>query len=214
MRFLISAGPTREYLDPVRFLSNPSSGKMGIELARAASKLGHAVILVHGPCSVKIPSSPRIRCLPVTTALQMRRAVLKNYARCDCVVMAAAVTDFRPRRQLSQKIKKDAAGSSVMKLIQNPDILLELGKKRKHPILVGFSAETHRLTQHALVKLRRKNLDCIVANRVGGRQSAFGASANKVSVLHRKGNQIVFGRMSKASLARRLIRLILQLTKR
>ena len=210
MRWLISAGPTREFLDPVRYLSNPSSGRMGIELARAAGSLGHDVVLVHGPCSVRIPRSPRVHSVGVTTCLEMRDEILKAFKQSDIVVMAAAVTDFRAKRPRRRKVKKRARGVLTLKLARNPDILAELARRKTTQILVGFSAETHGLTRYAREKLRRKNLDFVVANRVGGRDSAFASHDNEVELLTRKGKTLRFGRMSKKSLAKKLIRTFLR----
>lgn len=215
MRFLISAGPTREFLDPVRYLSNPSSGRMGIALAKAARRLGHEVVLVHGPCSVPVPQGKGLQSIGVTTCLEMRKAILKAAARADIIVMAAAVTDFRAKNPRPHKVKKSEPDACVLRLVRNPDILAELGsRKRRGQILIGFSAETKELRRHALEKLRKKNLDCIVANKVGGSKSAFESPDNEVLVLRRNQKPLSFSRMDKSGLALRLTRLFLKLPPR
>ncbi len=208
--FLISAGPTREFLDPARYLSNPSSGRMGIELARAASRLGHDVHLVHGSCSIRLPRSPRVRACAVTTALQMRKELCKVFARSDFLIMAAAVCDFRAKRFSARKIKKTAPGAHVLKLVRNPDILCELGQRKKHQIIVGFSAESHDMIRNAKAKLCAKNLDFIVANQIGGTASAFGSKTNRVFVFGKDGSSNSYARISKKRLAGLLIKFFLK----
>ncbi len=207
LRFLISAGPTREFLDPVRYLSNPSSGKMGMALAQAAAALGHDVDLVHGPCEAAVPSSPRIKAIAVTTALQMQEALRRVFPRCDVLIMAAAVTDFRAAAPRRQKMKKSQRGACTLRLRPNPDILSGLSRnKRKGQVLVGFAAETQDLLRHARRKLREKDLNFIVANPVRGRQSAFGSQTNRATLLGKGGVVLHFPRMKKAVLAQKLVR--------
>ncbi len=207
LRFLISAGPTREFLDPVRYLSNPSSGKMGIALARAAAGMGHDVCLVHGPCEAAIPSSPRVKAIAVTTALQMQEALRRAFARCDVLIMAAAVTDFRAMSPRRQKMKKSERGACTLRLRPNPDILWGLSRdKRPGQIVIGFAAETQDLLRHARQKLQKKDLDFIVANPVRGGQSAFGSETNRAALLDRGGVVLKFPRMKKATLAQKLVR--------
>ena len=183
---------------------------MGIELARAASRLGHQVDLVCGPCSVAVPHNRRIRAVAVTTALEMRKEIHRVFPRVDMVIMASAVTDFRSERLSSHKIEKTRAEASLLKLVPNPDILAELGKRKGDRMLVGFSAETRNVTKNASSKLRLKNLDFIVANRVGGKNSAFGSIKNKVVVLAKDGTLTAFPTMSKRTLARKLITMFLR----
>jgi phosphopantothenoylcysteine decarboxylase/phosphopantothenate--cysteine ligase len=161
MRILVTAGPTREPLDAVRFLSNPSSGKMGFACARAARRAGHRVTLVTGP--VALPDPPGVRTVRVTTALEMRRAVLAEYPGADAVVMTAAVGDYRPARRFAGKLKKDAR-VLTLRLVRTPDILRALGRRKGRRVLVGFALEVQDAVHQALLKYKRKNLDLVVLN--------------------------------------------------
>lgn len=161
MRILVTAGPTREPLDAVRFLSNPSSGKMGFACARAARRAGHRVTLVTGP--VGLPDPAGIRTVRVTTAREMLRAVLREYARSDAVIMTAAVGDYRPARRFPGKLKKDAR-VLTLRLVRTPDILRALGKRKGRRILVGFALEVQDAVHQALVKYKKKNLDLVLLN--------------------------------------------------
>lgn len=195
-RFLITAGPTREFLDPIRFISNRSSGKMGYALARAARRHGN-VTLVSGPVALKPP--PGVTFVPVTTAQEMAEAVLSHEA--DIVIMTAAVCDFRPRRMAVRKIKKTGF-DGLLELVPTVDILATLGKRKRHQLLVGFAAETDALEANALDKLRRKNLDLIVANDA----RAMEADTNRVTLLYRDGRVERLPEMSKARVAREILR--------
>lgn len=199
LRFLITAGPTREFLDPIRFISNRSSGKMGYALARAACRHGN-VTLVSGPVALKPPA--RVAFVPVTTAQEMAEAVLSRQA--DIVIMTAAVCDFRPRRIATGKIKK-ATFTGRLELVPTVDILATLGKRKRREILVGFAAETDDLVANAAAKLRRKNLDLIVANHA----RAMEADTNQVTLLYRDGRVERLPEMSKASVATAIIRRLL-----
>lgn len=161
MRILVTAGPTREPLDAVRFLSNPSSGKMGFACARAARRAGHRVTLVTGP--VALPDPPGVRTVRVTTALEMRRAVLAEYPGADAVVMTAAVGDYRPARRFAGKLKKDAR-VLTLRLVRTPDILRALGRRKGRRVLVGFALEVQDAVHQALLKYKRKNLDLVLLN--------------------------------------------------
>jgi len=168
LRVLITTGPTREHLDPIRFLTNASSGAMGVALAREARRRGARVVLVSGPLPGTRPRGPGIRVIPVTTALQMLRRTLPAARRCDVVIGAAAVGDWRFARPAPSKVKRTPSPLRVT-LLPNPDILAELGRRRRArggagPLLVGFALETERGISNARGKLRRKGLDLIVAN--------------------------------------------------
>lgn len=206
-RILVTAGPTREAIDPVRFLSNRSSGKMGFALAAAAVAAGQRVILVSGPVSLAAP--PGARLLQVESAVEMRSVVLREAVRADVIIMAAAVADYQPLAPAAQKIKKGAA-TMVLRLKKTPDILAELGR-RKPPgqFLVGFAAETTDLLRHARQKLISKNVDLLIANRVGRKGTGFEADDNEVVLLDRDGGVQRLPRMTKKRLARRLIARIL-----
>jgi len=182
---LVTAGPTEEPIDPVRFLSNRSSGKMGFAVSRAARRRGAQVTLVSGPTALTPP--PHVRFIPVRTAAQMRGAVLENLQAASIVVMAAAVSDFRPQGTREEKIKKSKANLNLP-LELNPDILYEAGQKKGTRLLIGFAAETHDLLQNAQQKLAEKNLDLIVANDVSLPGAGFAVDTNIVKLIDRRGN--------------------------
>jgi phosphopantothenoylcysteine decarboxylase/phosphopantothenate--cysteine ligase len=163
-RVLVSAGPTREPLDPVRYLSNPSSGKMGYAIAEACRDLGAEVTLVSGPTSLADPTG--LSTVRVTTAKEMLAACQKAFAKADAFIAAAAVSDFRPAQAAAHKKKKDGKPESL-RLEANPDILLTLSKKKGQKVLIGFAAETRELIRHAQEKYAHKKLDLLVANEVG-----------------------------------------------
>ncbi|MEI8064614.1 MAG: phosphopantothenoylcysteine decarboxylase [Verrucomicrobiota bacterium] len=204
LRFLITAGPTREFLDPIRYLTNRSSGKMGYAIAAACRKVSPHVTLVTGP--VTLPAPANVKCVPVTTAAEMSREVFRRYTKADVVIMTAAVCDYRPRRVAGQKIKKTGK-RLILKLEQTTDILLELGKRKRRQILVGFAAETNDLERHALDKLRRKQLDLIVAN--GAR--AFEADTNRVTLFFADCRVERLPEMTKQKVARQLLKRVLGL---
>ena len=182
---LITAGPTCEPFDPARYLSNRSSGKMGFSLARSAKRRGARVVLISGPTSLTTPSG--VEMIKVTSALQMHNAVMENYNDANIVVMAAAVSDYRPEKIMEQKIKK-GSDSIRFEIVPNPDILKELGKrkkKKKQPLLVGFAAESKDHLEEGKRKLKEKNLDLIVINDIIGPDTGFGADTNQVSLVDR-----------------------------
>jgi phosphopantothenoylcysteine decarboxylase/phosphopantothenate--cysteine ligase len=186
-KVLITAGPTREPLDPVRFLSNRSSGKMGFALARTARRRGAEVTLVAGP--VALPDPPDMEVVRVTTAESMAEAVFDRAASMDVIVKAAAVADFRAAACQSQKIKKSRQGLAL-ELIKNRDILAELGQKRlPGQVLVGFAAESQNHIDEGLRKLREKNLDLIVVNDILGSRTGFDVETNQVTLIDRKASQ-------------------------
>jgi phosphopantothenoylcysteine decarboxylase/phosphopantothenate--cysteine ligase len=200
-KFLITAGPNREPIDPVRYISNRSSGKMGYALARAALRRGAEVVLVSGPTALEPPGGARF--ISVTTAAAMQDAVLKEFAHCTTVVMAAAVTDYRPVAVAEQKIKRGREPMEL-RLEPNPDILASLGQKRDGKILIGFAAETDNLAANAEKKLRKKNLDMIVANNVAESGSGFDGDTNIATIIDRTGAKRSLPLMSKDELADRI----------
>ncbi len=208
--FLITAGPTREPLDPVRYLSNYSSGRMGYALAEAALERGGRVVLVSGPVGLKPPF--RADFTAVNTALEMRDAVLKEFPEADIVIKAAAVADYRPEDISLQKIKK-SGGDLVVKFQKNPDILGELGKLKKQQLLVGFAAESESLAENASRKLKNKNLDMIVANDITAPGSGFEVETNQVRVITRGGEIKDFPLMAKRELADKILDEIITLKK-
>lgn len=198
-RVMVTAGPTREFFDPVRFISNPSSGKMGYALARVASLKGAEVFLISGPTHIEAP--PGVTFIPVISALEMHEAVVERAPQCDVIVMAAAVGDYRPEVQSSRKIKKGSEGITL-RMVPNPDILAELGRRKKGgQILVGFAAETDDLVENARAKLLKKNLDMIVANDVSDPGSGFGVDTNKVKLIFASGRLVDLPSMSKDEVA-------------
>ena len=186
-RFLVSAGPTREPLDPVRFITNGSSGKMGFALARVAAARGASVTLVTGPVALLDPASPLVHTVRVTSAAQMAEAVIDHFDSTDVVVMAAAVADFRPASYSEHKIKK-GSGSLHLDLERTQDILSYLGQhKRADQVLCGFSMETENLIANARQKLIAKRLDLIVANDITQAGAGFACDTNKVTLISREG---------------------------
>lgn len=203
MNCLISAGPTREWIDPVRFLSNPSSGKMGYALARAAVDRGMQVTLVSGPTALKAPAGAEV--LFVETAREMQEAMSQRFAKADLIIMSAAVSDHRPETRSKQKQKKEQMRMKL-DLVANPDILMELGKQKKNgQTLVGFAAETENLLPNARRKLREKNLDWIVVNDVSEKDRGFQSDFNKISLLSKEQNEMDFEYQEKNSLARKIM---------
>jgi len=199
---LVTAGPTREPLDPVRFLSNRSSGKMGYAIAEAAAARGAHVILVSGPTALSAP--PGVDLIHVETAEEMYRAVLAKLEPAGVVVKAAAVADYRPKRTADRKIKKEHAASEVA-LEPTPDILAELGKRKGTRILVGFAAETDDLLANAKTKLRRKNLDLVVANDVRAAGAGFDVDTNVVTMLDAAGSVEELPLLPKRQVADRIL---------
>jgi phosphopantothenoylcysteine decarboxylase/phosphopantothenate--cysteine ligase len=183
-RLLVTAGPTREELDPVRYFSNHSSGKMGYAIARAAHCRGAEVVLITGPVCLEPPYG--IKTIRVVSALQMREAALREFAQATIVVKAAAVADYRPEVRAESKLKKKGA-SLRLTLTENPDILAEMGKIKEERILVGFAAETAALLENSVKKLREKNLDLVVANDVTQEGAGFSVDTNIVKILFRDG---------------------------
>ncbi len=199
---LVTAGPTREELDPVRYLSNYSSGKMGFAIAAEARQRGAEVILVAGPTALSVP--PGVRYVPVVSAQQMRDAVFASFDTADVVVKAAAVADYHPADRSAQKIKKGAQEMALL-LEKNPDILAEIGRKKGDRVVVGFAAETERLLVHAAEKLKKKNLDLIVANDITGEGAGFDVDTNVVKLLHADGRIDELGLMSKTAVAEKIL---------
>jgi len=197
-RVLITAGPTFEPIDPVRFLGNRSSGKMGVALAAEALARGAGVTLVLGPGTVSPPAG--VRTVNVTTAQEMRDAVLEAFPEVDAVIMAAAVADFRPKTVTGAKIKKEE-GIPELILEPTPDILSELGRARTRQVLVGFAAETSDVEAAGREKLRRKGVDLLVANLVGREQTGFGSDTNDAAILSATGEDEPLRSWTKRELA-------------
>jgi phosphopantothenoylcysteine decarboxylase/phosphopantothenate--cysteine ligase len=207
---LITAGPTCEDIDPVRFLSNRSSGKMGYALAEAAQRRGAHVVLVSGPTDRKVPEGADW--IPVRATEEMRRAVLDRAGEANVVIMAAAVADYRPATPQARKIKR---GETVMTLAlePTPDILAELGREKSRRILVGFAAETDDVAAHARSKLERKGADLIVANDVTQEGAGFDTDTNIVTLYPRSGREIPLPKMDKFEVANRVLDQVLEIQK-
>ena len=205
MRFLVTAGPTREFLDPVRFLSNPSTGKMGFAVARAARAAGHDVTLVAGPVALRTPRG--VRRIDVVSARDMLAAVEREDF--DCLVATAAVADWRPARCAAAKLKKRAM-ADTLRLVRNPDILKTVAAKsaraRRRKVFIGFAAETGEPTAEAARKCREKGLDLVVANDVTAAGSGFGTATNRVTFVYADGRIERLPLLTKAAVARRIVR--------
>ena len=199
---LVTAGPTRESIDPVRYVSNYSSGKMGFAIAAAAQQRGAQVLLIAGPTDLTVPVG--VRCIPVFSANEMHAAVFGHLENIDVVVKAAAVADYKPVDSMPQKMKK-TTDELTLHLEKTPDILAELGKQKEGRVLVGFAAETERLLAHAAEKLQKKNLDLIVANDITQEGAGFDVDTNIVRFLHANGRVEELEKMSKAEVAQQLL---------
>jgi phosphopantothenoylcysteine decarboxylase / phosphopantothenate---cysteine ligase len=209
MRVLITAGPTYEPLDPVRFIGNHSTGKMGYALAETFVAEGAEVILISGPTSLPDPTDARIRTVRVQTAREMFEAATAEAAAADVWVFAAAVADYRPAQVAEQKIKK-AGETLTLELVKNVDIAAELGKtKRPEQFSVGFALETENEQVHALDKLRRKNFDVVVLNSLRDAGAGFRHDTNKVTLLAADGQSTIFGLKAKTEVAQDIVRFVL-----
>lgn len=200
--FIVTAGPTREPFDAVRFISNYSSGKMGFALAEEARDRGARVILISGPTLINPPEG--VEFYPVETAREMMEKVKGWFEKVDGLVMASAVSDFRPLEVKKGKIKKDDKDKIIVELIKNPDILEQMGKIKGKRVLVGFCAETEDLVRYAKEKLIRKNLDLVVANNITCQEAGFGVDTNKVVIVNRQGEVEALPVMSKREVASKI----------
>jgi phosphopantothenoylcysteine decarboxylase/phosphopantothenate--cysteine ligase len=201
-RILITAGPTREPFDPVRFISNHSSGKMGYALATMARRRGAHVTLVSGPSVLTVPFG--VRFVSVSTALDMRDAVMAHLERTTVVIKAAAVADYRPAEVAPNKIKKKE-GPLTIKLVRNPDIISEIGKQKGNRILVGFAMESENLVENAQAKLLAKNMDMIIANNLTQEGAGFQTDTNIIKILDRDGGMEELPLMDKGDVANRIL---------
>ena len=207
-KILVTAGPTREPIDPVRFISNPSSGKMGFAVARAAEHRGGEVTLITGPSNLLDPNNVAV--IRVNTAKEMALAVFENMSHSDIIIKTAAVSDYRPKDHAEQKLKKQK-DELVLSLERTQDILKEIGRNKNEQILVGFAAETEHLERHAEQKLAEKNLDIIVGNIVGHPDSGFGADSNTVTLFYKNGTKENLPKMPKDRVANLLLNRILKI---
>lgn len=213
-RILVTAGPTTEYIDPVRCITNRSSGKMGYAIAKMARRRGAEVMIISGPTSIPVPRDD-IRVIPVVTAVEMRDAVMRFYKECSVVIKAAAVADFKCATENCQKIKKKGDVNRVMlELEKNPDIIGELCQVKGHRVVVGFAAETENIIEHAVDKLKRKDLDLIIANNVAQEGIGFGSEQNEVTIIDRSGTTKQVPRMSKDEIANIILDSVKKLIKK
>jgi len=180
---LITAGPTREFLDPVRFISNPSTGTIGYLIAAAAAKKKHNVVLVSGPTHCAPPK--RAALVRIVSARDLFREVKKYFSWADCVIGTAAVSDYRPRRYCRQKIKKSSS-EICLNLVKNPDVLKNFGLRKKNKVVVGFALETKSVVSNARKKLKEKNLDFIVANKLSRAEDPFGGGRHNVFIIDQR----------------------------
>ena len=205
---VVSAGPTYENLDPVRFIGNYSSGKMGFEIAKAAANLGANVTLVAGPSHESVSGYP-IERINVVSAKDMCDAMHANFDKADVVVMSAAVADYRPKEMANQKIKKENDDNLVIELVKNPDILKSLGEIKTHQLLVGFALETNNEEEYAKKKLTKKNLDFIVLNSMQDKEAGFQKNTNKITIIDKDLSMQQFDAKSKADVAKDILNVTL-----
>ena len=205
MRFVVTAGPTREPIDPVRFLSNRSSGKMGYAIAEAALASGHDVTLISGPANLKPPE--RAHFVAVTTSEEMFAGVQSAVTDCDVFVMCAAVADYRPAKISPQKIKKENAGRTL-ELVPTRDILSAIARGPRSFLVVGFAAETNNVEENAQKKLSAKNCDIIIANDVSRADSGMESDENEVEIFFRNGEREKIRQTAKKNIARELVKII------
>lgn len=203
-KIVITAGATREPIDPVRFLSNHSTGKMGFAIAEAALERGAEVILISGTTFLTPPRG--VKLIQVQTAKEMRDAVFTNLTDAQIIIKSAAVADFRPKKVFDQKVKKGKESETwSIELERNPDILYELGKNKENKVLIGFAAETQDLINNALAKIRKKNLDLIVANDLTLQGAGFGTDTNIVKIIDKKGKIEELPEMTKKALGHQIL---------
>lgn len=202
VNIVITAGPTREKIDPVRYITNHSTGKMGYAIAEEAAKLGANVTLISGPTSLATPAY--VNTIYIESAQEMYDCVMKYFPQADVVIKSAAVADYRPKITHDQKLKKQD-GSLSFEMERTTDILKELGKRKKHQLLVGFAAETNNVEEYAKKKLETKNLDLIVANNVTSEGAGFGTDTNIVTIFDRNLDKLELPLMSKHEVAKKLL---------
>ena len=201
-KILITAGPTREIIDPVRFISNYSTGKMGYSLAEAASARGAEVILISGPTNLRTP--PGVKLIKINTALEMYDSVMDNFKEQNIIIKSASVSDYRPEAISEHKIKKNK-GNMNLTLVKNPDILYELGKIKGDRMLIGFAAESDNIVKNARDKMLGKNLDFIVANDITEEGAGFGTDTNIVTIVDIDGKIEKIEKSSKVDIAHRIL---------
>jgi phosphopantothenoylcysteine decarboxylase/phosphopantothenate--cysteine ligase len=208
VRILVTAGPTREPIDPVRFISNRSSGKMGYAIAQAAREADHEVTLITGPTTIELPDDVDV--VPITTSDELFDAVHKHVRYCEMIVMCAAVSDYKPAQFAPQKLEKQR-NAFALELVATRDILASLPREDRDYTVVGFAAQTHDLEQNALRKLHAKHCDAIVANDVSRTDSGMESDDNEVTIFFRDGERQTISRAPKITIARELMKIFAQL---
>ena len=206
-KVLISAGPTLSPIDPVRYITNRSTGKMGYAIAEEAAKRGAEVTLVSGPTNLEKPKGAKV--INVTTNEEMKNAILDNFHDSHIVIKAAAVADYKIKNYSNEKIKK-AEGDLNLSFVRDNDILKILGEKKTNQTLVGFAAESNNVVDNAKRKIKVKNLDYIVANDITSADTGFGSDNNKVVIISKDGEEIYLDKMSKKEVASRIFEIILR----
>lgn len=209
MKVLVTAGPTYEKIDPVRFIGNFSTGKMGVAIAAAFAERGDEVELVCGPITAKVPESPLIHRTDVVSACEMYDAVMERFGMCDGAVLCAAVADYTPAHVYSEKVKRETTGPMTIELVPTQDIAAACGKaKRENQFMVGFALETCDEMTHAADKLKRKNLDFIVMNSLKVKGAGFGVDTNVVTFVYADGHAEELPLMPKTEVAREIVKRI------
>ena len=204
-KILITAGPTREFLDPARFISNPSTGLMGYEIAKCALEAGMEVTLISGPVLLTVPK--KINLVSIVTAQEMFEAVRKFFPSCSALVMTAAVSDYRPVSYSKGKLKKSRERLRV-DFVRNPDILEWAGKNKKNQLLIGFAAETEDVIQNGIKKLKAKNLDLVIANKIGANDAGFESQSIRCAFLSRRKADSKLRIMKKSAAAKKIIKIV------
>lgn len=207
-RVLVTAGPTREDIDPVRFITNRSTGKMGYAIARAARNRGAEVTLISGPVNLTVPTG--VKCINTYSAEDMYNAVINNIDNMDIIIKSAAVADYKPENKSNIKIKKSES-DLTLKLTRSKDILKEIGNKKVTQIVVGFAAETNDIIENAKLKIKKKNLDMIVANDVMSLDAGFGVDTNSVKIIKKDGEIVEVPNMSKDEVAHKILDAIIKI---
>ena len=205
LKISVTAGPTTEPIDPVRFISNYSTGNMGYAVSRRAKRSGHKVILVSGP--TELPAPKGVKLVKVNTALEMKRETEKYFTWCDCLIMTAAVSDYRDTKSSKNKIKSDKK-TITLRLVRNPDILETLGKKKKKKILIGFSLESQNLIDNTIKKIKQKNLDFIVANKIEKNKLPFGDRRVTAFIINRDRKIKKISNATKDAIAEAILSLV------
>ena len=213
IKVMVTAGPTYENIDPVRFIGNYSSGKMGYEIARELSLKGGEVFLISGPVNLDFPLPPNVSRIQVTSAEEMYEECRKLFADMSIAIFAAAVADYSPVEQRDRKIKRDEEDDLMIKLKRNPDIAYEMGKLKKDQITVGFALETNDEIKNAKLKLQKKNLDWIVLNSLNDAGAGFMTDTNKITMISRLGEEKTFKLKTKREVAKDIIEVILRYKK-